>query len=241
MDLRGASGGRRFWLGPSSGWSVGVRLSVIPLAALADGALSSIGFGVQCAQVPMRRLCGSASCRVALDLSVYCGTPVALIVESGSPSLRLVARLCWRRLSLRVEGQGLNPRLTEPEGVQMPAQNPQHGRRFSLRTKMVTCFIATGAAAGVAMAAGTASAAPADVWDRVAACESGGNWKVNTGNGFQGGLQFTPSTWKAFGGTKYAPYAHQATKAQQIAVAERVLDGQGPGAWPVCSKKAGLA
>ena len=73
------------------------------------------------------------------------------------------------------------------------------------------------------------------VWDRVAQCESGGNWNTNTGNGFSGGLQFTPSTWRAFGGTGEA---YNASREQQIAVAERVLAGQGWGAWPVCSRKA---
>ncbi len=88
--------------------------------------------------------------------------------------------------------------------------------------------------------AGAAHAASAGVWDRVAQCESSGRWNTSTGNGFHGGLQFTPSTWKEFGGHKYAPNAHQATKAQQIAIAEKVLKVQGPKAWPVCSSKAGL-
>jgi nucleoid-associated protein YgaU len=78
------------------------------------------------------------------------------------------------------------------------------------------------------------------VWDRVARCESGGRWNVSTGNGYSGGLQFTPSTWRAYGGTHYAGSASHATRAQQIAIAERVLAGQGPGAWPTCSHKAGL-
>ncbi|MEV4615874.1 transglycosylase family protein, partial [Kitasatospora sp. NPDC049258] len=77
-------------------------------------------------------------------------------------------------------------------------------------------------------------------WDKVAQCESTGNWAINSGNGFYGGLQFTNSTWAAFGGTSYAPQANLASKAQQIAVAEKVLAAQGPGAWPVCSVKAGL-
>ncbi|WP_030243105.1 transglycosylase family protein [Streptomyces sp. NRRL S-350] len=87
----------------------------------------------------------------------------------------------------------------------------------------------------------SASAATGSTWDSVAQCESGGNWSISTGNGFHGGLQFTPSTWKAYGGTAYAPQANQATKAQQITVAEKVLASQGPGAWPVCSQKAGLS
>ncbi|RKE17668.1 transglycosylase family protein [Streptomyces sp. TLI_171] len=90
------------------------------------------------------------------------------------------------------------------------------------------------------VAATSASAADVSTWDKVAQCESTGNWSINTGNGFYGGLQFTSSTWAAFGGTAYAPQADQATKAQQIAVAEKVLASQGPGAWPVCSVQAGL-
>lgn len=74
-------------------------------------------------------------------------------------------------------------------------------------------------------------------WSGVAQCESGGNWKINTGNGFYGGLQFTASTWAAFGGTAFAPRADLASVGQQIAVAERVLAGQGIGAWPVCGKR----
>jgi hypothetical protein len=79
-----------------------------------------------------------------------------------------------------------------------------------------------------------APAPAAHDWDAVARCESGGNWSINTGNGFYGGLQFIPSTWLAFGGGAYAPRADLATKAQQIAVAENVLAEQGPGAWPTC-------
>ncbi|MBL1076360.1 transglycosylase family protein [Nocardia sp. 2] len=77
----------------------------------------------------------------------------------------------------------------------------------------------------------TASAAPAHDWDGVAQCESGGNWAINTGNGYYGGLQFSHSTWVANGGTGYA---HQASKAEQIRVAENVLASQGVGAWPTC-------
>ncbi len=82
--------------------------------------------------------------------------------------------------------------------------------------------------------AGTAGAATDNEWDRVASCESGGNWAINTGNGYQGGLQFSPSTWSGHGGGEFAPAAHLATKDEQIAVAERVLASQGKGAWPTC-------
>ena len=87
-------------------------------------------------------------------------------------------------------------------------------------------------------AASVSTAAPASSggvnWSAIAACESGGNWSANTGNGFYGGLQFTEQTWLGYGGGQYASSANQATAAQQIAVAQRVLAGQGIGAWPVC-------
>ena len=105
---------------------------------------------------------------------------------------------------------------------------------------------AIGAGAGLALSLGIglSGAIPAEaatsVWDKVAQCESGGNWKINTGNGFYGGVQFAASTWKAYGGKTYASQAHLATKAEQIAIARRVLAGQGPGAWPTCGRRAGL-
>ena len=86
----------------------------------------------------------------------------------------------------------------------------------------------------------TASAAPDSDWDRLAQCEAGGNWHINTGNGYQGGLQFNPQTWQANGGGQFAATADQATREQQIVVAERVLASQGWGAWPACSASLGL-
>ncbi|WP_329195827.1 MULTISPECIES: transglycosylase family protein [unclassified Streptomyces] len=102
-------------------------------------------------------------------------------------------------------------------------------------TRIVTLAGVAGVAvAAPLMAAGSASAATASEWDRVAACESGGNWAINTGNGYYGGLQFSSSTWAAYGGKAYAAQANQASKSQQIAIAEKVLKGQGKGAWPSC-------
>ena len=85
--------------------------------------------------------------------------------------------------------------------------------------------------------AGTAAAAPESAWDKLAQCESGGNWKINTGNGYYGGIQFNASTWRAYGGSGLP---HQASRSQQIAVAERTLAAQGWNAWPSCSRKMGL-
>ncbi|MDX2605850.1 transglycosylase family protein [Streptomyces caniscabiei] len=111
-------------------------------------------------------------------------------------------------------------------------------RRPSKAARAIAVAGVTGAAAIAAplMAAGSASAATASEWDAVAQCESGGDWSINTGNGYYGGLQFSASTWAAYGGTQYASTANQASKAQQIAIAEKVLAGQGKGAWPVCGK-----
>ncbi len=110
--------------------------------------------------------------------------------------------------------------------------------RMSVTKNLVRLAIAGAVAVSGPLAmAGTANAAPAGVWDKLAMCESTGNWSINTGNGFSGGLQFTPQTWRAFGGKGQA---HQASRAEQIAVAERVLKGQGWGAWPACSRKLGL-
>jgi LysM repeat protein len=107
------------------------------------------------------------------------------------------------------------------------------------RTLARTAVAGAVASAPLLAIAPTANAAPDTTWDRVAQCESGGNWSINTGNGFSGGLQFTASTWRAFGGAQFADVAHSASREQQIVVAERVLAGQGWGAWPVCSRKAG--
>ncbi len=76
-----------------------------------------------------------------------------------------------------------------------------------------------------------------DTWDALARCESSGNWGINTGNGFYGGVQFTQSTWESFGGLRYAPRADLATREEQIAIAELTREGQGWGAWPVCSAR----
>ncbi len=125
---------------------------------------------------------------------------------------------------------------------------PRHALKRSgpARSKVAT-RLAVGAIAGagalgsLGLAATTASAATASDWEKIAACESGGNWSINTGNGYYGGVQFSESTWLGYGGGSYASTASQASESQQIAIANRVLAAQGWGAWPVCSVKAGLS
>jgi resuscitation-promoting factor RpfA len=111
-------------------------------------------------------------------------------------------------------------------------------RKPTTSAKNVAKIAFTGAVigSGSLALAGQAGAATDGEWDQVAKCESGNNWAINTGNGYQGGLQFSQSTWASHGGGQYAPSAHMATKEEQIAVAERVLATQGRGAWPVCGR-----
>jgi nucleoid-associated protein YgaU len=99
--------------------------------------------------------------------------------------------------------------------------------------------VAAISAAGIALSATGANAATdGATWDALAQCESGGNWAINTGNGYSGGLQFSPTTWAAYGGTGSAA---DASREQQIAVAEQVQASQGWGAWPACAAKLGLS
>ncbi|GHB60213.1 hypothetical protein GCM10010347_32800 [Streptomyces cirratus] len=117
-------------------------------------------------------------------------------------------------------------------------------RRYQPSSINRASLAVTAGGAGIALpliGAGAAHAASIGTWDKVAACESTNNWHINTGNGYYGGLQFSQSTWRAFGGTAFAARADLATKDQQIAVAEKVLGGQGPGAWPACGPQAGLS
>lgn len=110
---------------------------------------------------------------------------------------------------------------------------------YSTSLRKVALVVGAGAiaAAGMTGMSAPAQASSGGVWDKVAECESGGDWHINTGNGYYGGLQFSQQTWEAFGGEGKP---HKASKAEQIDVAQKTLKEQGPGAWPVCGDKAGL-
>jgi LysM repeat protein len=115
--------------------------------------------------------------------------------------------------------------------------------RHATAAKRATALGALGlgtAAVSALIAPSTAHAATSSEWNAVAQCESGGNWADNTGNGYYGGLQFSASTWNGFGGTAYAPSADQASPSEQMAIADKVVASQGWGAWPVCSRVAGV-
>ena len=116
------------------------------------------------------------------------------------------------------------------------APKPAPARPVSRLHLALAGSVTAAAAMSLTALGGTAEAATAHNWDGVARCESSGNWHINTGNGYYGGLQFSYSTWLAYGGGAYARRADLATKAQQIVIAERTLRGQGIGAWPVCGR-----
>lgn len=122
----------------------------------------------------------------------------------------------------------------------MATEKHARHRRAGARRIAVGALVA-GATTGAAALFGPAAPASASSvnWDAVAQCESGGNWHINTGNGYYGGLQFSRGTWNGYGGQKYASRADLASRGEQIAIAEKVLAGQGIGAWPVCGKKGG--
>jgi len=138
----------------------------------------------------------------------------------------------------------LNKQIKHPNLI-YPGQKlliPAKGERVEHRplpAPAVTRVIAQErSAAAAGRSTGNRSAAVGgSVWDRLAQCESGGNWSTNTGNGYSGGLQFAPGTWRAHGGSGSA---HNASRAEQIRVAERVRASQGWGAWPACSARLGL-
>ncbi len=102
--------------------------------------------------------------------------------------------------------------------------------------KIATGAVAATAVVAAALMGATTASADSVNWDAIAQCESGGNWSINTGNGYYGGLQFTLSTWRAYGGSGMP---NNASRSEQIRVAENVLAGQGIGAWPVCGVRGG--
>jgi hypothetical protein len=110
-----------------------------------------------------------------------------------------------------------------------------------VRKIAIAVTAAAAVAAPISSSLSSADAATSKTWDRLAGCESGGNWHTNTGNGYYGGLQFSAGTWLAYGGGKYASRADLASRTEQIAIAEKVLKGSGWGAWPACSARLGLS
>ncbi|NUS51163.1 MAG: transglycosylase family protein [Nocardioidaceae bacterium] len=108
------------------------------------------------------------------------------------------------------------------------------------RTLISSDLVTAAAATPLVVTAAPADAALISTWNRLAQCESGGRWHINTGNGYYGGLQISAGTWRAYGGKRFARLPHRATKLEQIRVGERIKRGQGWRAWPACSRRIGL-
>ncbi|MFJ8798429.1 transglycosylase family protein [Streptomyces sp. NPDC102487] len=123
----------------------------------------------------------------------------------------------------------------------MLSGNGRHRRPRQAPALIVAAGVTGSAIAIPLLGASSASAADGTTWDRVAECESGGAWSADSGNGYYGGLQLAQDNWERYGGLEYARSADQASRSQQIAVAEKVLDGQGLVAWPTCGPLSGLS
>ncbi|MET7798711.1 transglycosylase family protein [Streptomyces decoyicus] len=108
----------------------------------------------------------------------------------------------------------------------------------TLLSVLLVLLSVVGPAGPSAAAAGPDAASPGPDWERIAACESNGRWHINTGNGYHGGLQIDPATWRAYGGHRYAPRADLATRAEQIAIGKRIVRDRGLSAWPNCARAA---
>ena len=195
---------------------------------------------------------GTVKALVAVTISLHPGThhvSASYTVQRGDSLSAIAARTYgkaadWPAVWWANRHQVANPnqiaagqRLRLPASGQVPAWMA-HAAGAAFPAPSRASAAASVSQASPPAAAPVSTAAPASSgganWSAIAACESGGNWSANTGNGFYGGLQFTEQTWLSYGGGRYASSANLATKAQQIAVAERVLAGQGIGAWPAC-------
>jgi LysM repeat protein len=163
------------------------------------------------------------------------------VVKSGDTLSRIAARQGlggWRPL------YNANPSIKNPDLI-FPGQRlviPSGSGQVRARSLSGSSHRSSGASTAStrhrrSSARSSGSVAGGSVWDRLAQCESGGNWGINTGNGFYGGLQFTQSSWHAAGGSG-SP--QNASRSEQIRVAQRLQQMQGWGAWPTCSRKVGL-
>ena len=195
---------------------------------------------------------GTVKALMAVTISLHPGThhvPASYTVQQGDSLSAIAAHTYgkaadWPAVWWVNRHQVANPnlitagqRLRLPASGQVPAWMARAAQAAIPAPPPAPAAVSVSQASPPA-AAPVSTAAPASSgganWSAIAACESGGNWSASTGNGFYGGLQFTEQTWLGYGGGQYASSANQATKAQQIAVAERVLAGQGIGAWPTC-------
>ena len=195
---------------------------------------------------------GTAKALMAVTISLHPGThhvPASYAVQQGDSLSAIAARTYgkaadWPAVWWVNRHQLANPnQIAAGQRLRLPASGQvsawmAHAAHAAIPAPSHAPAAVSVPQASPSAAAPVSTAVPASSgganWSAIAACESGGNWSANTGNGFYGGLQFTEQTWLGYGGGQYASSANLATEAEQIAVAERVLAGQGIGAWPVC-------
>lgn len=181
-------------------------------------------------------------------LALATGSPAAHAAAQPTPTAKMVTVQSGDTLDKIAKAHGTtytrlfdaNTKIADPDviyagqSIRIPAQGEK------LAHRALPGAVPAAAPATTVHYAARPAPAPASaggVWDRLAACESGGNWAINTGNGFYGGLQFTLSSWQGVGGSGYP---HQASKSEQIARAQMLQARQGWGAWPACSARLGL-
>jgi resuscitation-promoting factor RpfB len=149
-----------------------------------------------------------------------------------------------RRVAVGTKAPAPKPQPKPVQKAQEPAKkassSPSTSSSSSSRSSSAASAPSTRTPEAAPQKASQASAPASGAWQALAQCESGGNWSINTGNGYYGGLQFSASSWAGAGGTQYAPLPHQATPAQQIATAEVLRANGGWGHWPHCSAQLGL-
>ncbi len=171
-------------------------------------------------------------------------TEVVVEVQKGDSLSKIATEhdTTWKRLFDANESIA-NPNVINPgDKIRIPAADEVLAERAVPVAQPVAVKTASKAKAATGPNTGAPAPAIADgsVWDALARCESGGRWNINTGNGYYGGLQFHPGTWLSNGGGQYAPYAHLATREQQIDIAQRLHAARGFKPWPACSRKLGL-
>ena len=198
---------------------------------------------------------GMAKVLAAVTISLHPGAhhvPASYTVQSGDTLSAIASHeygsaADWPAVWWANRHQVANPNMI---AVGQRLRLPASGHVPAWMARAAQAAVPAAAAGPAAPASGPQAGPPAAVqaapapaysgganWSAIAACESGGNWGANTGNGFYGGLQFTEQTWLAYGGGQYASSANQASESEQIAVAQRVRAGQGIGAWPVCGAR----
>lgn len=214
----------------------------LPTASLDVTKLTNIASAIKSADEPKRDepepvLASTAASPVAVQPVQPLPQPVMVTVQAGDTLIKIAnnQQTTYTRL------YDANPQLTDPDVIKpgdtlrVPAPDEVLASR-PLPTAAPAASVPAKRTVSQAKAPADANV-PAGVWDRLAQCESGGNWAINTGNGYYGGLQFSLSSWRGVGGSGYP---HQASKAEQIARAEALLARQGWGAWPACTAKLGL-